>query len=145
MVRTSELPVEVGACQATTSLDYSRIRIHNSTFLPPREAQLDILNTDGSEWRNRTVFSSCHEFLGQSTLSFDGPPPKASVAAQGKALTPRPLALPAGLQFKLQFTQPIDTETAAPALGSRPSSKAPSVMLRQKKDKSTRCQAASAH
>ncbi|HXP86708.1 MAG TPA: hypothetical protein VN841_18400 [Bryobacteraceae bacterium] len=113
VVRTSELPGDVGSCQATTTLDYHRVHLNDSEFLLPREAQLDILNTDGSLWRNRTVYASCHEFLGESTLKFDEPGPESSAAAAGKASTPRPLTLPAGLQFKLLFTQPIDTDTAA--------------------------------
>jgi hypothetical protein len=112
VVRTSELPADTGACQATTTLDYSRVRLHDAEFLLPREAGLDILNTDGGAFRNRTEYSSCHEFLGESKMSFDEPAPESAAIAPAKASAP-PLAMPPGLQFKLLFTQPIDTETAA--------------------------------
>jgi hypothetical protein len=113
LIRTSELPADTGACEATTTLDYSRVRLHDAEFLLPREARLDILDTDGSALRNRTVYSSCHEFLGESKMKFDEPAPEATAAAAGKASTPSQLALPGGLPFKLVFTQPIDTEAAA--------------------------------
>jgi hypothetical protein len=64
VIRTTQLPADSGSCQATTTLDYSRVRLNGSDFLLPREAQLDILNTDGSELRNRTAYASCHEFRG---------------------------------------------------------------------------------
>jgi hypothetical protein len=113
MVRTSELPADTHACQATTTLDYSRVRLHDAEFLLPREADLDILNTNGGAMRNRTVYSSCHEFLGESTMKFGEPAPQSGAAASGKVSSPHPLALPAALPFKLLFAPPIDTETAA--------------------------------
>jgi hypothetical protein len=112
MVRTSELPAGVGSCQATTTLDYKHVHLNDSNFLLPREALLDILNTDGVELRNRTVYSSCHEFLGESTLIFDEPAAEAAKAAT-KASAADPFKLPAGLPFKVAFTQPIDTAAAA--------------------------------
>jgi hypothetical protein len=112
-VRTNGLPADSGACEATTTLDYSRMRLHDSEFLLPREAHLDILNTDGSEFRNGTVYSSCHEFLGKSVLKFDEPAPEANPAAPVKASTPAEWALPVGSVFKVAFTEAIDTETAA--------------------------------
>jgi hypothetical protein len=112
-VRTNGLPADSGACEATTTLDYGRMRLHDSEFLLPREAQLDILNTDGSEFRNGTLYSSCHEFLGKSVLKFDESAPEASPAAPAKASTPATSAVPPGSLFKVAFTEPIDTETAA--------------------------------
>ncbi len=113
VVRTSELPASVGSCQATTTLDYTRVHLNDSDFLLPREASLDILNNDGAELRNRTVYSSCHEFLGVSTVSFDEPGPAAAALAAGKASTASPFEAPAGVPFKVVFQQPIDTATAA--------------------------------
>jgi hypothetical protein len=116
VVRTSGLPAETGACEASTTLDYSRVRLHDAEFLLPREAVLDILNTDGSDLRNRTVYSSCHEFRGESSINFDEPAPSAATAgniAPSQASTASPLTLPVGLPFKLLFTEPIDTEAAA--------------------------------
>lgn len=125
VVRTSELPAEVGSCQATTTLEDTRVHLNDSDFLLPREARLDILNTDGAELRNRTVYSSCHEFQGVSTVRFDEPPEAAAPPAD-KASTTRPFGLPAGLAFKVVFTQAIDA--AAAAAGDRIKAKLSSVI-----------------
>jgi len=108
VVRTSQLPADVGSCQATTTLDYDRVRLNDLDFLLPREAQLDIVNTNGDELRNRTAYSACHQFLGQSTVKFDEPLPSA-----GAPVPAKPFALPPGIPFTVVFTQPIDTLAAA--------------------------------
>jgi hypothetical protein len=113
VVRTSELPADIGSCQATTTLDYNRVHLNDSDFLLPREALLDILNIDGVELHNRTVYSHCHEFLGVSTVTFDEPAPVSGALTAGKASTAGPFEMPAGLPFKLVFTQAIDTTVAA--------------------------------
>ncbi len=113
VIRTKELPADTGACEAATTLDYGRVRLHDAEFLLPREAQLDILNTNGSAMRNRTVYSSCHEFLGESKMNFDEPAAQSATVAPAEASAPSQLKLPSALPFKLLFTQPIDTATAA--------------------------------
>ena len=67
--------------------------------------------TDGSELENRTVFSGCHEFLGESSLNFGKAPQVQQAMAQKAAL--KALALPSGLKFRLALTHAIDTATAA--------------------------------
>jgi hypothetical protein len=112
-VRTSGLPTDSGACEATTTLDYNRMRLNDSEFLLPREANLEILSTDGSEMRNRTVYSSCHEFQGESAVRFDEPSPEPAAVNKAPPARASALALPAGIVFRLLFTQPIETATAS--------------------------------
>jgi hypothetical protein len=109
VIRTNGDLSETGACESITALDYSRVRLNDSEFLLPREANLDILNSDGTEFHNRTGYAACHEFRGESQLRFDAPAPNAN-SAPAKA---SPLSLPFGLPFKVVFTEPINTETAA--------------------------------
>ena len=118
MVRSDQLPSEVDACQATTTLDYDRVRLNDSSFLLPSQVQLDIVTRSGIESRNRTVYSGCHEFLGKSTLSFGDTPLGPDAAAPGfpgssPASPERTPAIPLGLSFKVEFTQAIDAATAA--------------------------------
>lgn len=59
---------------------------------------------------NRTVYSGCYEFLGESTLKFETPP---DVPIQ-KASAPRvQTALSAGLRFSLALAEDIHVATAA--------------------------------
>jgi hypothetical protein len=43
LIRTNGSLTEAGACDSTTTLEYSRVRLNHSQFLLPREVRLDIL------------------------------------------------------------------------------------------------------
>jgi hypothetical protein len=109
MMQTDGLPVETGACESSTDLTYSRVRLNDADFLLPSRVDLHILNTDGVELQNRTVYSACHEFLGESTLSFDAPEPgkPAAPGATGRD------ELPEGLPFTVALANSIDAANAA--------------------------------
>jgi hypothetical protein len=111
-LRTSRLPPETAACYASTTLDYGRTRIKGIDFLLPTATHLRILRTDGGEADNRTAFSSCHEFLGESTITFDAPPGITGVDADRATVSPA-VSIPPGLPFRVALTQGIDTATAA--------------------------------
>jgi hypothetical protein len=115
VVHTSQLPPDVGSCQATTTLDYTRVRLNDLEFLLPRKAQLDIINTDSAEFHNRTEYSACHEFLGESSVRFDDPLPASEKTASTS------FSLPAGIPFTVEFTQVINP--AAAVAGDRIKSK----------------------
>jgi pathogenesis-related protein 1 len=113
VIHTSDLPEESGACEATTTLDYVRTRLRDADFLLPRQAGLDILQTDASDFHNSTAYSSCHEFQGKSALTFDAPATEAASIAPAEKPPPIVFTLPAGTAFKIVFTQAIDTSAAA--------------------------------
>ena len=113
IVRTSRLPSETAACYSTTTMDYARVRLSDTDIiLLPTESRLHILDTNGSESENRTVFSACHEFLGESTITFD-PPADGAASAAHHGLASRGFIIPRGLRFRVALTQGIDTATAA--------------------------------
>jgi len=105
------LPAETGACEATHTMDYGRVHIGSADFLMATGADLDILSLKG-EMENRIAYSACHEFVGQSTLSF-GPAPDAGGSRSKDELASGVFALPPDLKFELAFTEPIDTAVAA--------------------------------
>ena len=109
-VSTSQLLRETGACYATTALDYAQVRLKGTDFLLPSASVLKILKASGGESENRTTFSSCHEFLGESKISFDPPPDPHVPEASHRELG---IAIPAGLHFRVALTQGLDTVTAA--------------------------------
>jgi len=109
-VHTERLPPETGSCEASTTLDYTRVRLNGAEFLLPNRGQLQILDANGMDLRNSTVYSGCHEFLGESTLRFDaqsepGAPAAGKAASEGE--------LPAGLPFTIALSSSVD-QTAAP-------------------------------
>jgi hypothetical protein len=109
-VHTEGLPPETGSCEASTTLDYSRVRLNNADFLLPNLGQLHILDANGMELENSTAYSGCHEFLGESTLRFDAAP-ELDAAAAGKAAATD--ELPAGLPFAIALSNNIDVSATA--------------------------------
>jgi hypothetical protein len=106
------LPPEADACETSQTLDYGRVSLGGSDFLLATEARLNILS-HADEMENHMVFSACHEFRGQSTLTFEPPlEPSGSVSDKGAPVVPL-FALPPGLPLKVAFIEPIDTAAAA--------------------------------
>lgn len=110
-ITSSQLPAETGACYVLTTLDYEQVRLRGVNFLLPSASLLRILNTSGGKAENRTEFSSCHEFLGESKISFDPPAEARATEAHGPAL--QAFAIPKGLPFRVVLTQDVNTEIAA--------------------------------
>ncbi len=111
VVDTSRLPMESGLCYAASTLDYSRVQLKGADFLLPSVSVLRIVHADGGESVNRTVFSNCHEFLGESTILFH-PAPDVPERGAGAGAS-RVKALPEGLSFRVALTEGIDTATSA--------------------------------
>ena len=106
VVRTSRLPKETKACYSSTTLDYARLRLQGADFLLPSATRLQLLNDDGGEAENRTVFSGCREFSQPSSAAVDSPPAVASAV-------PPALVFPPGVEFRVVLTQGMNTATAA--------------------------------
>ena len=111
-VRTSRLPSDTGACYGTTTLDYSHMVLKGVSFLLPSVTVMRIVNLDGVVARNRTGFSNCHEFLGESSITLDAPPAALGTKADRGPASPA-FTIPKGLRFRVALTEGIDTATAA--------------------------------
>lgn len=111
VVRTNQLPSETGACYASTTLNYARVRLRGDNVLLPRESLLYVFTIEGTTTTNRTAFSDCHEFLGESTLTFDSR--SSAVDSVGRNSVPQTSLFPPGLPFRVALTVGIDTATAA--------------------------------
>lgn len=109
-IRADQLPSELNICEDTTALEYSVIRLHSSEFLLPTEAHFHVINTDGSELENQTAFSGCHEFVGESSLSFSAPKNEQTEAPSPQADV---MTLPTGLPFTITLMNAIDTAHSA--------------------------------
>jgi hypothetical protein len=115
MVRTEALPPETGSCYSTTSLSYARVRLRDDAFLLPTESRLTIFSRDGSKFENRTVFSACHQFLGETSVKFDerGASPWVSSGDSPAVSQAKPVVIPPGLPFSVVLMEEIKTATAA--------------------------------
>jgi hypothetical protein len=108
-IRTGELPSETRACQVTQVLNYRRVHLYGAEFLLPMESHSSLIRRDRSRAENHAVYSACHEFHGEATMSF--------VDAENEPDLPRdppaPKFIPGNLAFRLVFTEPINTALAA--------------------------------
>ena len=110
-VDADRVPSGLNVCESATTLDYRQLELNGSNFLIPANVIWTVFKTDGSQFESHTVFSNCHEFRGESTLSFDDP---SGVGGESAAQTAaRQVDLPAGLPFALHLTKPIESATAA--------------------------------
>jgi len=106
------LPAEADACATSQTLDYGRVIFGDSDFLLVKQGRLDILSLN-DEMENHIAYSACHEFTGESTLSFDPPLDSSPSVSGGGDSGTAGFSLPPGLPFQLVFVEPIDTAAAA--------------------------------
>jgi hypothetical protein len=104
-IHADSLAPELQMCELTSTLDYTQVRLNNLDFLLPSEADSLVINTDGHESLNRTVFSGCHQFMGESKLIFDDSAAGASASSQ--PLT-QSIKMPPGLTLSIALAQVID-------------------------------------
>jgi hypothetical protein len=111
-VRTRNMPSETNACEVSTSMKYGRWQVNDSNFLLPTETNMRIRHGNAMESQNRTTYTGCHEFLGESTVRF-GPPEEGAKTAAKSPVTPASAPFPDGLRFIVELAQDIEVATAA--------------------------------
>jgi hypothetical protein len=102
------IPFELGFCEVSTEMDYTKLRMNNLDFLLPAEATTLLIGSDGHQSVNRTVFSSCHQFLGESKLMFEDQPTGPTISRT----TPQAVQIPPGETVLIGLAEKIDPATA---------------------------------
>jgi hypothetical protein len=118
-VNADAIPPELGVSEARDIMDYDRVKIGDSEFLLPVASELSLVDLLGNENRNRTQFTACRQYSGESVLRFDAPPatePVEEVAA--KPATAKPASkvrveVPADLVFDIRLETEIDSARSA--------------------------------
>jgi hypothetical protein len=111
LVVADDLPPTLGLSRATDRMDYARIAIGGSDFLLPAASELTMIDLNRNENRNRTRFTSCRQYMGESVLSFAEPQPEETAAAPTAAES-RPEELPGGLAADVRLATEIDSDKA---------------------------------
>jgi hypothetical protein len=109
VVEVEEIPAELGLKQASTVIDYGKVRVGASDFLLPQRVDFLLRRLDGSEDRNRTEFSGCRQYVGDVEISFDEPGEVRPAETGG----PASVVLPAGLLVETRLDQTIDSRISA--------------------------------
>lgn len=107
-VHAVDIPAQLLLKSAQDAVEYARMNIGGRSFLLPKMSQMTLVDVDGSESRNRTEFSSCRQYTGESVLSFDDPAETAAVSQEEKWIE-----LPPKLGLDMALETPIrDGESA---------------------------------
>lgn len=107
----TEIPPTLPLGHSRDRMAYSRVPIGGAEFLLPTESELVMVDLSGNESRNRTRFSNCRQYSGESVLSFDDPPDSPSPRPAPAPKTE--LDLPADLNLELALLEPLDLARAA--------------------------------
>lgn len=109
-VTADDLPPGLGLKNVFDSIDYRRLRVGDSDFLLPVSSGVQTVYYTGGVTRNRTQFSGCRQFVGESAISFGEAQPLTALAAPRKAAE---VALAPGLSLDLRLEAEIDSLAAA--------------------------------
>ena len=111
-VQVTEIPAQLDLHQANAVVEYHRVRIGGSGFLLPRTSNALIVSRRGVESRNRTVYSACHQYVGESTIRFG----ESDEAAAAPARAPGRIAeasAPPGLAVDTVLAKSVDLSQCA--------------------------------
>jgi hypothetical protein len=109
-VIATEFEPEDDVCRVEDSIDYQTTRIGDGEFTLPRLSVMTAVYTRGTEARNETHYSGCHEYTAESTIRFDD---DASGAAESARMSVATQALPAGVHVLLALDTPLSGDTSA--------------------------------
>ena len=111
-VRTARLPEVTGSCQTESDMEFVMMKIGSSELPLPKAGRQLFIDLDGHEVENTTTFAACHEYRGESTITFFAEP-EAEGGKQTKGVPAQVTKIPVGLHFTFELTTPISSETAA--------------------------------
>ena len=107
-VEGEETPPEMEVAGFLTQIEYSHTRVGESDFLLPRTVEFLLRRGDGSQGRNRTAFSGCRQYVGESAIFFEEPSP--ATATPDKQFIQ--MDLPPGLRLEVRLKTPLDSNTS---------------------------------
>jgi hypothetical protein len=107
-LHAEDIPPQIGITSDAETVEYGRIRIGQSDFLLPLSSELSMVDRTGVTNRNRSRFTSCRQYTGESVISFADP---ASLPEAPKA--PEALRVPAGEWIDVNLAAAIDAGKVA--------------------------------
>jgi hypothetical protein len=110
-VHADNPPPNLNLAEASDAMEYQRARIGGGDFLLPQSSELVMIDLLGNASRNRTYFSGCRQYAGESKLSFAEPSP--DVAAPAPAPQSKPIRLPPGVTIDVRLQTPIQSGRSA--------------------------------
>ncbi len=90
IVEATQPPEGADMCRVRNTMDYTHMKIGDGEFLLPEVTTMEVVYNDGSETRNETRFSGCHEYVGESTIRFDDSDAATGTSDDAVPLQPLP-------------------------------------------------------
>jgi hypothetical protein len=106
---TDDIPPHVPVLSSSEALEYAHARIAGGDFLLPQSSELVLTDLAGVENRNRTSFTRCRQFAGESVLSFDEAPSSSSEEKRPKT----EVKLESDLEVEVKLETAIETGVSA--------------------------------
>ncbi|MBI5280161.1 MAG: hypothetical protein HY858_00660 [Candidatus Solibacter usitatus] len=103
-----EIPPNIPLKQGYKLIDYGQVTIGAETYILPTTMEMTLTGVNGGENRNRAMFSRCRQYMGESTLIFDDPPPDAAPKA-----APVAMVLPPDLKLQARLAATLDLSKTA--------------------------------
>jgi hypothetical protein len=101
-VRADDIPDRLRLYMASDAVEYARTPIGSEEFLLPEMSELVLVDWNGMDNRNRTRFTKCRQYSGESTLIFEDPAPESE-----NAEPLRTLVAPANVALEVALDTPI--------------------------------------
>jgi hypothetical protein len=95
-------------CAIRLSTEYHQVQLGSSMFVLPLRVKTVMLARGGAKTEEETEYSSCHQFVGESTLHFEVPDSPTTPAAAPK----QEVDLPSGLTLRLRLASTIDPDSS---------------------------------
>lgn len=109
-VYADEIPPDLPITAAHTAIHYRRVRLESAEVYIPESTELLMTESSGLQSLNSAEFSQCHQFRGESTISFADAP--RNLAQLEAAAATQEIELPSNLLLELALDQPVDSETS---------------------------------
>jgi hypothetical protein len=96
-------------CRLEHRIDYQQLKVADGELMIPSAAVMDAWYRNGEEALNETHYAACRQFVGESTIRFEGETGDLPLDRAVHELPP----LPPGLRVSIRLQEPIKTATAA--------------------------------
>ena len=106
----TEIPDHLPVRSGYSSIQYAKVKLPEGEFWLPSRSEMGLTGSDGTESRNRTVFSNCREFGTQSRLIFEDPPADETPALPAPSIR---IDLPAQLNLQMKTITPLSSRNLA--------------------------------
>jgi len=111
-VHADDIPSYMRLASTNDAVEYQRVRIGSEDFLLPAKSELNMSDRSGNDNTNRTTFSQCRQYSGESRLIVDEDEVTAEAAAEPRQ-PERVMDAPPGLMLELALESEIKFRDAA--------------------------------